>query len=167
MSMFRLWNGFKLFAYFSGVVDEILWRKTSFKLRSKCKPGGEATNTSSDHSRNHTCAPCCKSIHRTRLYANVLCASHWISFFKVDHPRPIFVYFRLFEQTLIFLQQINVHPVNDATIRTHNLRNITTRPCNVRVVVEAQFVERLLSTTEVWKQEDPSACSFVKNICLQ
>ena len=59
-------------------------------------------------------------------------------FFKqIGHPRPLFVYFRLFKQTLQFLQQMNVrniHPVYGAGNRTHDLRNkheyppITTRP---------------------------------------
>ena len=38
-------------------------------------------------------------------------------------PRPLFVYFCLFEQTLHFFQQINVknvHPVFGAGIWTHN-----------------------------------------------
>ena len=38
------------------------------------------------------------------------------------------MYFHLFKQTLQFLQQINgknVHPVNGAGIRTHNLRNMS------------------------------------------
>ena len=40
-------------------------------------------------------------------------------------PGLFFVYFRIFKQTLQFLQQIhvkNVHPVNGAGIRTHNFR---------------------------------------------
>ena len=47
--------------------------------------------------------------------------------FKMGQPRPRFRYFGLFKQTsLHFLQQIyvkNVHPVNGAGIRTHNLWN--------------------------------------------
>ena len=42
-------------------------------------------------------------------------------FFKKGHPRPLF---RLFKQTLQFLQQTNVknvHPVYGAGIRTNNL----------------------------------------------
>ena len=44
-------------------------------------------------------------------------------FFKMGLPRPLFVYFCLFEQTLHFFQQINVknvHPVFGAGIWTHN-----------------------------------------------
>ena len=43
----------------------------------------------------------------------------------------LFVYFRLFKQTLQFLQDINVkniHPVYGAGIRTHNLRNMSLLP---------------------------------------
>ena len=54
----------------------------------------------------------------------------------MGHPGLIFVYFRLFKQTLQFLQQIiekNVHPVFGAGIWTHDLSEhesppITTRP---------------------------------------
>ena len=41
----------------------------------------------------------------------------------MGHFRPLFVYFRLFKQTLQFLQQINVkngRHVNSARIRTYN-----------------------------------------------
>ena len=49
-------------------------------------------------------------------------------FLKRAIPGLFFVYFRLFKQTLQFLQQINVknvHPVYGAGIRTHELRNIS------------------------------------------
>ena len=49
----------------------------------------------------------------------------------MGQPRPFLIYFRLFKDTLQFLQQINVknlHPVYSAGIRTHDLWNITTRP---------------------------------------
>ena len=41
------------------------------------------------------------------------------------------IYFRLFKQTLRFLQQIyvkNLHPVYGAGIRTHDLSNMSLRP---------------------------------------
>ena len=46
-------------------------------------------------------------------------------------PGLYFVYFRLFNQTLQFLQQINVknvHPVHGTGIRTHNLSNMSLHP---------------------------------------
>ena len=50
----------------------------------------------------------------------------------MGHPRPLFfVYFRRFEKTLQFFQQINVknvHPVWGAGIRTHNLSNMSLLP---------------------------------------
>ena len=56
-------------------------------------------------------------------------------------------YFRLFKQTLQFLQQINVknvHPVHDAGIRTHNLWSTSLLPlpqdqgsCTVTMSTEA------------------------------
>ena len=58
-----------------------------------------------------------------------------VLFKKWAIPGLSFIYFRLFKQTLQFLQQINVknaHLVYGAVIRTHNLWNesppITTRP---------------------------------------
>ena len=47
-----------------------------------------------------------------------------VFFRKMCQPRPIFVYFRLFKQTLQSLQQINVKKVRTvycAGIQTHNL----------------------------------------------
>ena len=49
----------------------------------------------------------------------------------MGHLRPLFIYFRLFKQTLQFLQQINVknvNPANSAGIQTHNLRNMSLLP---------------------------------------
>ena len=50
----------------------------------------------------------------------------------MGHPRPLFVYFRLFyKQTLNFLTKINVtnvHPVNGTGIRTHDLQNKSLLP---------------------------------------
>ena len=46
--------------------------------------------------------------------------------FKMSHPRPLFVYFRLFKQTSQFLKQINVknvHSVYGSEIRTHDIRD--------------------------------------------
>ena len=48
-----------------------------------------------------------------------------VLFKKWAIPGLFFVFFRIFKQTLQFLQQIhvkNVHPVNGAGIRTHNFR---------------------------------------------
>ena len=53
-----------------------------------------------------------------------------ICFFNGPSP-ACFIYFRLFEQTLQFLQQINlknVHPVYGAGIRTHDLHNMSLLP---------------------------------------
>ena len=50
---------------------------------------------------------------------------------KRGHPRLFLIYFRLFKQTLQFLQQINVknvHPVYGPGIWTHNLRNMSLPP---------------------------------------
>ena len=50
---------------------------------------------------------------------------------KMDQPRPLFVFFGLFKQTIDFLQQINVknvHPVYGAGIRTHNLSIMSCHP---------------------------------------
>ena len=58
--------------------------------------------------------------------ANVQCF-----FKKWANPGLFFVYFRLFKQTLQFLQQINVknvHPVYSAGIRTLNLQNMSLHP---------------------------------------
>ena len=57
-------------------------------------------------------------------------------FLKMGHPRPLFVYFHLFKETLQFLQQINVknvHPIYSDGIQTHDLwtwvsSHVTTRP---------------------------------------
>ena len=52
-------------------------------------------------------------------------------FFSLGHSRPILVFSRLFKQTLQFLQQIyvkNVHPVYGASIRTHNLQDVSLFP---------------------------------------
>ena len=50
------------------------------------------------------------------------------SFFKMCHPRPLFVYFRLLKSTVNFLQQINMkffHPLYGAQIQTHNLQDMS------------------------------------------
>ena len=65
-----------------------------------------------------------------KLEKLVRCTIEKILFLKMGHPRPLFVYFRLF-QTLQFLQQIyvkNVHRVYDAGIQTHNLQNASLMP---------------------------------------
>ena len=50
----------------------------------------------------------------------------------MGRPQPLyFVYFPLFKQTLQFLLQIcvkNVHPVNGARIRTHDLLEMSILP---------------------------------------
>ena len=49
----------------------------------------------------------------------------------MGHPRPLFVYFRLFKQTLQFAQQIdvkNVHPVYTAEIQTQDNWNVSLLP---------------------------------------
>ena len=56
-----------------------------------------------------------------------------IMFFKWATPGLFLVYFRLFKQTLQFLQQIYVkkcydHPVYGVGIRTHDLRNTSLLP---------------------------------------
>ena len=51
--------------------------------------------------------------------------------FKIGHPQPLFIYFRLFKQTLQFLRQINVknvHPVFSTGIQTHDLQNVSLLP---------------------------------------
>ena len=48
----------------------------------------------------------------------------------MGQPRPLYVYFQSF-QTIQFLQQINVknvHPVDGAGIRTHDLLNMSCHP---------------------------------------
>ena len=52
-------------------------------------------------------------------------------FLKCVFPGLFFVYFRLFRQTLQYLQQINVknfHPVYSAGFRTHDLWNTSLVP---------------------------------------
>ena len=52
-------------------------------------------------------------------------------FKKCEIPGLFFVYFRLFKQTLQFLQQIyvkNVHPVYGAGILTHDLQDLSLLP---------------------------------------
>ena len=53
-------------------------------------------------------------------------------FFKrIGHPQPLFIYFRLFKQTLQFLRQINVknvHPVFSTGIQTHDLQKVSLLP---------------------------------------
>ena len=49
----------------------------------------------------------------------------------MGYPGLFLVYFRLFKQTLEFLQQINVknvHPVYGAGIQNHDLQNISLLP---------------------------------------
>ena len=49
----------------------------------------------------------------------------------MDHPRPLFIYFSVFNQRLQFLQQIHVekvHPVYGAGIQTHELWDTSLLP---------------------------------------
>ena len=55
----------------------------------------------------------------------------WTFFKKWANPGLFFVYFQSFQANNTILQQINVkniHPVNGARIRTHDLRNISLFP---------------------------------------
>ena len=57
--------------------------------------------------------------------------TYFSRFFKLAIPGLFFKYFRLFKQTLQFLQQLHVKsvpPVYSAGIKTHNLRNMSLRP---------------------------------------
>ena len=51
-----------------------------------------------------------------------------ISVFKWAIPGLFLIYFRLYKQSLQFLQQINVNNFHGAGIRTHNLWNMSLLP---------------------------------------
>ena len=61
----------------------------------------------------------------------LICKFIKIVFLNGPSPGLYLIYFRLFEQTLQFLQQINVknvHAVYGAGVRTHNLWNMSLLP---------------------------------------
>ena len=61
----------------------------------------------------------------------------------MGYPRPHFVYFCLFKQTLKFLKQIpmwkNVHPLYGAGIWTHNIWNMSLLPSTTRPGLPPSF----------------------------
>ena len=66
----------------------------------------------------------------------------------MSHPRPLYIYFRLFNQTLEFLQQINSNPQNSLI----ESPPITTRPVLLSPVTLLVFNLLLYHPEPLFKQ---------------